>query len=530
MNMGRFKVSTRLVSGFALVSLMMFAVIALSLRHMSLMQSRTNEITNVNNVEVGLVSSMYLSTVERALAARNILLVSAPSQLEAEYARFPAQAKRYAEADEKLARLLMTDPDAKEKLVLFERIREQARRTEPVLERVLALGQQRKVDAALTVLMDELRPLQREWWTLLNQMSELEAQASQHAVSEAEEAYVSARSSMIIFGCIAAIVGGLASWAITHSLIEELGGEPRVAVMVAERIAAGDLSIEPYVDQGDNASLMNAIKKMRYGLAGIVSQVRLSANSIAAASGQIASGNMDLSSRTEQQAGSLEETASAMEELTSVVRKNAEDGRHARELATVASVAAEKGQIVVDQVIERMNRINSMSSKISDIIGVIDGIAFQTNILALNAAVEAARAGEQGRGFAVVATEVRTLAQRAALAAKEIKTLIVDSVSEARGGCKQVNEAGDAMQEITSCIRRVAQIMADIAGATEQQATGIELINEAIKQIDNVTQQNAALVEEAAAAATSLTGQAAELTKLVCTFHLGANDGGGRQR
>jgi len=259
---------------------------------------------------------------------------------------------------------------------------------------------------------------------------------------------------------------------------------------------------------------------MRDSLAQVVGQVRQGTDTIATASSQIAAGNMDLSSRTEQQASSLEETAASMEELTSTVKQNADNARQANQLAVSASGVAVKGGHVVAQVVNTMSAINTSSKKIVDIIGVIDGIAFQTNILALNAAVEAARAGEQGRGFAVVAAEVRNLAQRSAAAAKEIKTLIGDSVDKVEEGSKQVAEAGKTMDEIVGSVKRVTDIMAEITAASQEQTAGIEQINQAITQMDQVTQQNAALVEEAAAAAASLQEQASGLSQVVSVFKL----------
>jgi len=268
--------------------------------------------------------------------------------------------------------------------------------------------------------------------------------------------------------------------------------------------------------------LMQALKDMNGSLAKIVGEVRSGTETIATASGQISRGNLDLSSRTEQQASSLEETASAMEELTGTVRQNSDNARQANTLALSASEVAVKGGAVVSQVVDTMGSINESARKIVDIIGVIDGIAFQTNILALNAAVEAARAGEQGRGFAVVATEVRNLAQRSAAAAKEIKTLIGDSVDKVVAGAKLVDQAGATMNEIVESVRHVTEIMSEITSASQEQTAGIEQVNQAISQMDQATQQNAALVEEAAAAAASMQDQAGSLVEVVGLFKLNA--------
>jgi methyl-accepting chemotaxis protein len=293
------------------------------------------------------------------------------------------------------------------------------------------------------------------------------------------------------------------------------------AVGVAQRVAAGDLTahIEPST-RDEIGDLMRALKEMNDSLLGIVGQVRVGTDTIATASGQIAAGNQDLSSRTEEQASSLEETAASMEELTGTVKQNADNARQANQLAVSASSVAVKGGSVVSQVVDTMGSINASSRKIVDIIGVIDGIAFQTNILALNAAVEAARAGEQGRGFAVVAGEVRNLAQRSAAAAKEIKTLIGDSVGKVDAGSALVGEAGKTMEEIVGSVKRVTDIMGEIMAASQEQTTGIEQINQAIAQMDQVTQQNASLVEEAAAAAESLQDQAGNLAQVVSVFKL----------
>jgi methyl-accepting chemotaxis protein len=307
---------------------------------------------------------------------------------------------------------------------------------------------------------------------------------------------------------------------VIRSIEKTLGGEPDHASEVMRKMAAGDLSADVRVKSDDTGSLLFAVKSMRDSLVNIVGQVRSGTDTIATASSEIASGNLDLSSRTEQQASSLEETASSMEELTSTVKQNAENARQAAQLAFSASDVASKGGAVVEKVVETMESINASSKKIVDIISVIDGIAFQTNILALNAAVEAARAGEQGRGFAVVASEVRTLAQRSAAAAKEIKGLIDDSVGKVDAGSKLVNEAGATMEEIVASVKRVTDIIGEISSASDEQTSGIEQINQAIMQMEQVTQQNASLVEEAAAASDSMQEQARSLASVVSVFRL----------
>lgn len=307
------------------------------------------------------------------------------------------------------------------------------------------------------------------------------------------------------------------AWLVARRIKEALDK----AINVSEQIAAGDLTVKIDINsQDETGHLLSSLKEMNEGLAKIVGEVRTGADSIATATEQISAGNADLSQRTEEQASALEETASSMEELTSTVKQNADNAQQANQLAISASGVAVKGGDVINKVVRTMESITDSSRKISDIIGVIDGIAFQTNILALNAAVEAARAGEQGRGFAVVAAEVRSLAQRSAAAAKEIKTLIEDSVSKVQDGSKLVEEAGHTTQEIVTSIKRVTDIMAEISAASLEQSSGIEQVNTAITQMDDVTQQNAALVEQAAAAAESLEEQALQLVQVVTRFKL----------
>nr|WP_052170788.1 methyl-accepting chemotaxis protein [Massilia sp. JS1662] len=321
----------------------------------------------------------------------------------------------------------------------------------------------------------------------------------------------------------------LTVWLVVRSVERSIGGDPEDAVAVAQRIAAGDLGVEVPVRAGDEASLMAAMMRMRDALAGIVADVRTGTDLIATASREIASGNLDLSSRTEEQASSLQQTAASMEELTSTVKSSADNAREANRLADSAAEAAGRGGAVVARAVDSMASINESSSRIVDIIGVIDGIAFQTNILALNAAVEAARAGEQGRGFAVVASEVRNLAHRSATAAKEIKALIGDSVARVNDGAKLVEEAGATMQEIVASVNKVSTMIGAISSAAQEQGQGIEQINQAIAQMDQVTQQNASLVEEAAAASEAMQEQAAKLAEVVSVFRVDAAPGATRR-
>lgn len=351
-------------------------------------------------------------------------------------------------------------------------------------------------------------------FALLDLQGAVAAEEYATAQSSFESIFITSTAAMIGGAVLAMILGFLLLRSIVAPLDE--------AIEVARRVASGDLTSHIVVTSTKSSTgrLMQALKEMNDNLVDLVGKVRSGTDQISTASGEIASGNSDLSQRTEEQASSLEETASSMEELTSTVKQNADNARQANQLAAGASEVAMKGGAVVGQVVHTMKSINESSHKIVDIISVIDGIAFQTNILALNAAVEAARAGEQGRGFAVVATEVRTLAQRSAAAAKEIKELIGDSVAKVEDGTRLVDEAGATMDEIVNAVKRVTDIMSEISAASQEQSSGIEQVNQAVTQMDEVTQQNAALVEEAAAAAESMQDQAQALIQAVSTFKL----------
>jgi methyl-accepting chemotaxis protein len=345
-------------------------------------------------------------------------------------------------------------------------------------------------------------------------------EAGQAAAQQAKLTHKIALTAVAALLGVALLVGAVMAWFISKGLTRQLGCEPHQAVQVARAVAAGDLTTAIQLRQGDSTSLMASLLAMQDGLAAAVRQVREGSEHVATSSSQIASGNQDLSGRTEQQASALQQTAATMEELGTTVRHNADNARQANELAQGAATVATRGGDVVGQVVHTMRGIQESSRKIADIIAVIDGIAFQTNILALNAAVEAARAGEQGRGFAVVASEVRNLAQRSAEAAKEIKALISTSVDRVEQGTSLVDQAGQTMQEIVGAIGRVRSIVGEISSASVEQSSGVSQVSQAVTQMDQATQQNAALVEESAAAAESLKQQAQQLVQAVAVFRL----------
>ena len=514
------KVGTRLIAAFLVLAVLGAGVAAVGIFTMSQMNARTTALYEKELLGLSYMKQANINLIDVGRTLRSVMLASNDKDRAAATAKLAAEDKHLTENLDKARPLFWTDKGKR----LFAEVDADAREYQKRVAHALTLVQadtlqesRPSVDYLFTMVAPQSAVTDKHMFAL----GQVKEENATRVVLEAGAAYESSRTMMILLVVGSAAFGIGLGVLITRSLTRQLGGEPAYAGDIATRIAAGDLGVEVAVKHGDTSSLLYAMKTMRDSLARIVGDVRKGTDSIASASSQIAAGNMDLSSRTEEQASSLEETASSMEELTSTVQQNADNARQANGLAATASEVAERGGMVVSQVVDTMASINSSSNKIVDIISVIDGIAFQTNILALNAAVEAARAGEQGRGFAVVASEVRTLAQRSAAAAKEIKLLIDDSVAKVDTGAKLVDNAGATMDEIVASVRRVTDIMGEISSASAEQTSGIEQINMAVTQMDQVTQQNASLVEEAAAAAESLQEQAGKLAKLVSVFTLG---------
>jgi methyl-accepting chemotaxis protein len=512
-------VKTRLLAGFLMVALLGALVAAIGIYNIAKMNEQAEKTYNVDLLGVSHVKGANINLVYIGRAMRGLLLATDSPQKKS-LQEVADRAKANMRQQLELARRLFVTDAGKTIFVDVDRMMADYESSLAQLDKMVLDETPEGRQAAIKYVLSTYAQKGNQLDDRLSDLSNRKEAAAAEGAASAARTYANTRSVMIalVIGSLAISVG-LGLW-ITRGLTRQLGGEPGYAADVAAKIAAGELSTVIATAPGDKSSLLFAMEAMRSSLVNIVRQVREGTDTIATASTQIAAGNLDLSSRTEEQASSLEETASSMEELTGTVKQNAENARQANTLAVTASKVAVTGGTVVAKVVDTMASINASSKKIVDIIGVIDGIAFQTNILALNAAVEAARAGEQGRGFAVVAAEVRNLAQRSAAAAKEIKHLINDSVEKVDAGGKLVGEAGATMEQIVQSIARVTDIMAEIASASNEQTTGIEQVNSAISQMDEVTQQNAALVEEAAAAAGSLQDQAAALAEVVSVFKL----------
>ena len=514
MNLSNLRIGTRLGLAFGVLLVILGIVVATG----SVLNSRNKDqliqSLEVSEAKTTLVNTMKSALLEGGVAMRNIGLQSEVAEMQKEEKRVAAQSARYAAARGKLNALGLSDS---EKTILASIAAIDTEIDKPFKE---AMRQALAFDAggSAKIIARRIDPLNQKAVAEMDKLVDLSQAASRKVLSDSVASDRTVMQVTLVINVVAIVFGGFFAWMIGRTITVPL----RYAVKVATRVSEGDLTADISVRSRDEAGeLMQALKNMNGNLLRIVTQVRSGTESINSASKDIATGNQDLSARTEQQASSLEETASSMEELTATVRQNADNARQANQLAISAADVAVRGGGVVSQVVATMADINTASRKIVDIISVIDGIAFQTNILALNAAVEAARAGEEGRGFAVVATEVRSLAQRSAAAAREIKALIGDSVQKVQTGSDLVGHAGATMHEVVESIGRVTAIMAEITAASNEQSAGIEQVNQAIAQMDQATQQNAALVEEAAAASEAMHDQSQRLSAAVSEFKLG---------
>jgi methyl-accepting chemotaxis protein len=511
MNFANLHIARRLQLAFGLVIIVLLATVAIALSGLKDLNASTSNLADQAWPRAKLANAALVSARSSFGRLAQLAVVSDPAMRSMAVGKLAEHTDAFNKAIADLDKLLVRPKGQ----ALNAQAKRDAEAYMAVLARVVALGNAGKYDEASTLAFGDAYGAMQKLSLGLRDQTVFQTELFATGSAEAQATFDRSRNLIIGAAVLAVLLAIAAAIIITRSIVRPLGA----AVNVARTVAAGDLTSDIQVTSKDETGqLMQALKDMNTALQTMVGEVRSGSDTIASASSEIASGNLELSSRTEQQASSLEETASSMEEMTSTVKQNADNARQANGLAATASDVARKGGAVVAQVVDTMGAINASSRKIVDIISVIDGIAFQTNILALNAAVEAARAGEQGRGFAVVASEVRNLAQRSASAAKEIKTLIDDSVQQVELGSKLVNDAGTTMEEVVTSVQRVTDIMAEISSASREQETGIEQINMAITEMDSVTQQNAALVEEAAAAAGSLEEQSAALAKLVSRF------------
>ena len=516
MNFSKLTVSARLAIGFGSILVMLLMMIGVVYYEFSGISKISERIVQKDFAKV--IAASKINELSRSNARYTLELFVVQDKAENKKI-FDAIDNNVKVLDEQFAildKLVYTD---KGKADLVEMKDKRAKYSKSYHEAIDLLFQDKR-DEATKLLQSDSLPKLNELLAINDDFLNSQKDIFKVSGEEIAKDISSGTMIMMVLGFVALLCGIVGATIITRSLLKQLGGEPNYAAEVAGRIATGDLTVTIHTHEHDQTSMLVAMKVMRDSIPDIVRQVRVATDTISTSSAEIASGNLELSSRTEEQASSLEETAASMEQLTSTVKQNAENSRQANQLSQKASEVAVKGGAVVAQVVDTMGSINESSRKIVDIISVIDGIAFQTNILALNAAVEAARAGEQGRGFAVVASEVRNLAQRSASAAKEIKDLISKSVENVEIGTKLVDGAGVTMKEVVDSISRVTDIVAEITHASQEQSQGISQVNEAVIQMDNVTQQNAALVEEASAAASSMESQAFNLTKLVSIFKL----------
>ena len=516
------RVRTRLTVGFGVVCVLLVASVVMGLMAMGRMGADLKAVVADHFPRIVAAANISTQIDVIAIALRNMML-------NADAADRERQTQVIAQSRQEVVRLFdtldktLTEPKDR---ALLQNVKEQRALYLAGQEELLGFIRSDQTDQSREYLASKLRPVLASYKASIGALVESEKNAIVTAGTDARDTALNARNTLIGLGVAALLLAAALGWLITRSLVRELGGEPRTAADVARAVAGGDFTQPIAVKDGDTTSLMAQLAAMKDGLAQVVSQVRRGSESVAMASSEIAQGNQDLSARTESQASALEETAASMEQLGATVRQNAESASQANALARSASDVAVRGGEVVGQVVQTMKGINESSQRIADIIGVIDGIAFQTNILALNAAVEAARAGEQGRGFAVVASEVRSLAGRSAEAAKEIKQLISASVERVEQGSAMADQAGETMTEVVQSIRRVTDLMGEINAASSEQASGVAQVGEAVTQMDQATQQNAALVEEMAAAAGSLSSQAQELVQAVAVFKLDAGQSG----
>lgn len=512
----------RLILGFGSILLMLVGLAAMSAYQLAANSERLRQIVEVNNRKGELAHEMLSHIDALAIQARSIALITDPGEIEAELKRLNAAEAAYARAEKSLNEVIGVAGAADAEVALLRQLAESARSTLPLIRKAANEGKEGANMEAVATMKQQIQPNELVWRNRVLDLIKLESALNDATYRSAAEKQRQATLMAAVLVALALLTGGGIAWQIVSGVKRSIDR----AVGVAERIAQGDLTSDVSIISSDEIGrLMVAISSMQDRLRDLVGSIRGSARDIELASSEVASGNLDLSHRTEVAAGSLQETASSMDQLTGTVRLSANAAQQANALAESASTVATRGEEVVSKVVETMKEIHTSSRQISDIISVIDSIAFQTNILSLNAAVEAARAGDRGRGFSIVAGEVRALAERSAAAAQEIKALIKSSVARVELGSKLVLDAGMTMNEILLSVQRVAAIIGEIRAASSEQSEGLSVINISVGRLDQMTQQNAALVEESAAAAESLKNHATRLMQVVATFRLHQSPG-----
>ena len=519
--MNTWKISHRLMAGFGLVIAILLGMSIFSVYIAQGIDAALSANSTQNAVIQRAAINFRGSAHDRSIAVRDAVLAPTPQLRDKEVQAIVRLADFYAESGKQMQKALSTSGAVPAEVApMVKAIQEIEARTVDTTQKVLALVQAGDRTGAEALLWAQAKPQYEQWLAAINQLIDFEEKRIIANNSTANHEAKQFSSVMLVITLLAVLIGMATTTMVTRSIGSELGAEPSEVRAVVQAMQQGDLTVAIRTQPGDTTSVMAAVRDMQQRFHTLVCAVRNSIAQLHDTGGDIANGNQHLGARTEQTASSLEQTASSMEELTATVRQSADAARQASQLSTDAASTATKGGEVMQQVVSTMQEIHQRSAKIADIIGVIDGIAFQTNILALNAAVEAARAGEQGRGFAVVAGEVRSLAGRSAEAAREVQVLITDAVNKAEMGNAQAAQAGTSMQEIVSGIQRVAGIVDEIALASREQASGLAQINQAVSHLDGVTQQNAALVERSSAAAAALQQQAHHLAEVADTFRL----------
>ena len=517
MSLGKMRIASRLGLGFGLVIVLLAIVAGTSLLRLSQFNGIVEGLASVRVPKVIAASTSVEALLQTSRQMRDVLIFDDEKQIKETLLALRKGQPERKDVLDKIEKVLTPGKEHE----LFQAIVDARSKYAPHEDEFLKIAERADYATAKDVMLERVRPAQLKYLAAITAFSNYQVEQSSLDARVANASYKTTVTLVFALGMLALVCGVLGAWLIIRSLTRQLGGEPTYAVEVVSRIADGELTHEVITRPGDTVSLLAAMKGMQHNLVNVVTQIKTASADVATAVQQLATASEQLASGAQEQASSLEETAASLEEITGTVKQNADNARQANQLAVGSRDVAEKGGQVVSDAVSSIGEINIASKKIADIISTIDEIAFQTNLLALNAAVEAARAGEQGRGFAVVASEVRNLAQRSATAAKEIKGLIQDSVQKVEAGSALVHKSGETLTEIVGSVKRVTDIIAEIAAASQEQSTGIDQVNRAVTEMEHVTHSNAAQTEQLSSTAQSLASQAAQLQMVVSRFKVG---------